>query len=288
MGGKSKVPIALRLIPILFPKVEAIAPSLARRFFVYLFFKPLRYKLPQKELEVAASGHQHSGVIGGKRIQFYSWGEEGRPVVLLVHGWAGRATQFRKFIPNLLGAGFRVVAFDGPAHGNSEGNKTNLEEFRSVIEYCCSKQDQIVAAITHSFGGGAMLYTISKGLKFKIVINIGTPTIGDLIINTYLNAVNGSQETGNYFRNYVKKVTGRPFDDYTTMGFIDKVPQDLNLLLIHDTDDKEAPIENATELAKVFPVELMITTGLGHTRILKDQAVIERAVTFIRSRSSGS
>jgi hypothetical protein len=205
----------------------------------------------------------------------------------MVHGWAGRATQFRKFVPKLLEAGYCVLSFDAPAHGNSEGSKTDLEEFRGVISHLCQKVGNVKAAITHSFGGGAILYSISKGLRIPTVVNIGTPTIASEIINTFLRAVNGSQKAGEYFRKHLIKLTGKSFEEYTIMGFINEIPRDLHLMVVHDEDDKEAPVIHAKELSKVFAVELVITKGLGHTRILKDEAIIDKVVTFINDASSG-
>jgi esterase/lipase len=51
---------------------------------------------------------------------------------VLVHGWAGRATQFRRVCWPLLKEGFQVVT-DGPAHGKLKG-KYQPQEFRTVIE----------------------------------------------------------------------------------------------------------------------------------------------------------
>jgi alpha-beta hydrolase superfamily lysophospholipase len=49
----------------------------------------------------------------GKILKGYSWGTGKRNVV---HGWESRGTALRSFVPVLLEKGFRVVAFDAPAH----------------------------------------------------------------------------------------------------------------------------------------------------------------------------
>jgi hypothetical protein len=45
------------------------------------------------------------------KIQAYVWGDATNPYVLVMHGWAGRATQFRKFIPELVAAGYQCGRF---------------------------------------------------------------------------------------------------------------------------------------------------------------------------------
>lgn len=288
--GKNKtklknIPLALRIIPWLFPKLETVAPWLAQRLFVHLFFTPMRYKPTDKELEVAATADKIVEVVNGKQIQVYSWGE-GIPVLLL-HGWAGRGTQLRKFIEPLNTSGYQAIAIDGPAHGLSDGKKTDLEDFKATLFHIVEHY-KIKAIIAHSFGGAASLFSIANGLPVKTLINIATPTIGDEIIKTYLRTLNASPKIGEYFKKFVKKKSGYDFDHFTAMEFMKHVPADLNLLLIHDVEDRDVIIEQPRSLVKAFPtVRLIETTGLGHTRILKDEAVIRHAVTFIHFHASG-
>ena len=50
---KDKTPFLLRLVQWGFPKLERFAPPLAHRLFITLFFTPLRYKTPPKEIKRA-------------------------------------------------------------------------------------------------------------------------------------------------------------------------------------------------------------------------------------------
>jgi pimeloyl-ACP methyl ester carboxylesterase len=118
---KNKTPLTIRFIAWLFPKLERFAPSLANKYFIYIFFTPFHYREPEKEREFLKTAKQFRITSDNKAVQCYRWGDKG-PRIMLIHGWAGRTGQFRKIIPALLDAGFQVVAFDGPAHGKSEGN----------------------------------------------------------------------------------------------------------------------------------------------------------------------
>jgi pimeloyl-ACP methyl ester carboxylesterase len=208
--------------------------------------------------------------------------------VLFIHGWAGRATQFRRFFKPLSAAGYRVVGFDGPAHGASDGTKTNLMEFEAVLHHLLAQEGIPACIIAHSFGGSAALYSIMNGLAVTRLINIGTPTIGDEIIRTYLRAINGSWKTGLFFKDYMVKTYGKSFDEFTAMHFVKHLPHTLELLLVHDEDDHEVIIQHPEELIKIFPAAKLIRTkGLGHTRILKDDGVIAACVTFVQQGTSG-
>lgn len=283
---KNKVPFLLRVIPVVFPWVEKLAPFLANRFFVYIFFTPVRYNVPEKERKAESFSTKFSLNISGRRIQFYQWGSSEK-TILVVHGWAGRATQFRRFVKPLMKAGYQIIGFDGPAHGKSEGRSTNLQEFATVIDHLVNHAGNVEAIITHSFGGVTALFAVVNGVRVKTVVNIASPTISDEIINTYLKAIGGSKKTGNAFKKYVLEKTGKPFSEFSALEFIKRAPTDLNLLLVHDEDDKDVSLAHPNELMKVFPLtQLIQTKGLGHTRILKDNHVIQDIVTFIERHSS--
>lgn len=279
----------LNIVSWMFPKLESAFPLLAHRFFITIFFTPLNYPVPEKERVLQKEAEKFTLDVSGKKIQCYSWGAG--PVVLLVHGWAGRATQFRKIIYALVRRNYRVVGFDGPAHGHSTGRSTNIQEFEQALIRIYEKLGPPEAIIAHSFGGGAVLYAAMNGLPVKKLINIASPTIGDEIINTYLKTINGSARTGEFFKNYILKKTGKPFEAFTGLYFITRMEQEIDLLLVHDENDEDVPLRHALELMKHYPrATLFKTQGLGHTRILKDEEVIKRCVSFIGAepRRSGS
>jgi pimeloyl-ACP methyl ester carboxylesterase len=282
MKKKDQSPPLLKIVRWFFPKLERIAPFVAHRYFLKIFFTPLRFPVPEKEKKAKKFAHIANMVVEGKTIQTYSWGD-GKEYVLLIHGWAGRGTQFRRFVKPLLREGYRVVGFDGPAHGASDGKKTHIIEFESTLKKIYEREGVPVAIIAHSFGGGAALFAAMRGLPVKKLINIGSPTIGDEIIRTYLRAINGSWATGEYFKKYMVKTFGKPFDEFTSLHFVKHLPEPVSLLLVHDEDDREVVMRHPEELIKVYPnARLLRTTGLGHTRILKDDRVIAACVTFVK------
>jgi hypothetical protein len=284
MGRKSKVPFTLVFIQWLFPKVEALSVRLAARWFRHLFFTPVRYARPQKEQDALRQAKEYSLVVDDTKIHVYTWGT-GTPV-LFVHGWAGRGTQFRKFVEPFNAAGLKVVALDGPAHGKSDGKSTEIRAFANAIK-AVYEHEKAVAIISHSFGGVASLYSIASGLTNLVQINIASPSIGDEIINTFLRALKGSARIGELFKEYVFRATGQHFDDFSALRIIHRVPGNLNLLLVYDEHDVEVIPEHALRLKQEFPAAVLFQTKeLGHNRILKDDRVINRCVTFIQQRAS--
>ncbi|CAN5295155.1 alpha/beta hydrolase [soil metagenome] len=283
MAKRNSEPPLVRVIKWLFPRLEKIAPFITDRIFRLAFIVPARYKSPAKEIAAANEATLSIMVVAGKRVQIYSWGDESHPYVLLVHGWAGRATQFRKFIAPLKQAGYRVIGFDGPAHGKSEGRATSMRGFEESLIKIFAKYSEPEAIVTHSFGGGAVLYAGSRGLKFPTLINIATPYVEEEIFKTYLRALGASSTSMQKFKDHVVKSEGHPFVEFTGSHTIKLLPAPIRLLLIQDEEDTEVPIINAEALLKIYPsATLHRTKGLGHTRILKDDRVILECVAFIR------
>ncbi len=278
---KDRTPFMLKLVRWGFPKLEAYSPALAHRYFLRIFFTPLKYPVHEKEDKATSYAKLFTLTAADQTVQGYVWGEEG-PYVLLVHGWAGRATQFRRFVKPLLRAGFRVIGFDGPAHGRSTGRRTNLFEFRETINRIYEMHGEPSAIIAHSFGGVAVLFAAMHGLPVRKLVNIASPSIGDEVIRTYLKAVNGSWSTGLFFKDYIKRTQGKTFDEFSSLHFVQNLPQPIDMMVVQDENDREVEMPHAEALIEAYPrARLLRTQKLGHTRILKDDDVIRKIVAFI-------
>lgn len=275
---KNKEPFTIRFVKWIFPRVEAVWPWLAHQYFIYIFFTPFRYSPPKKEAEFMKTAAEFSVTLEGKHIQCYRWGSAG-PTVLLVHGWAGRAGQFRSFVPALMNAGYQVIAFDGPAHGKSEGKQTDVIEFAKLIK----QLGELTAIIAHSFGGVAALYAVAIGVDVKKVINISSPSVGAGVIHNFRRAVGASEAAGRTFEKYILKKWGRPFEEFSSVYSVQHLKSPIDLLMIQDEGDPEVPASSAAEMKKAYPATVVhFTQGLGHTRILKDESIISMCVAFLK------
>lgn len=264
-----------------FPKVEALSGSLASKLFIKLFFTPFRYRVPEKEKKAETFARKIRLGPSGNETQVFEWGTAKR-YVLFVHGWAGRATQFRRFVKPLLAAGFGVVGFDGPAHGQSQGKRASFKEFEEAIRQIYAKYGEPEAIVAHSYGGNAVLYAAVNGLPVPKLINIASPTIAEDIVDTYIKGLRASARVKRDFYDYISSTYGQPFDNFAALHLVKQLPAPVRLLLVHDEKDKEVGPHHPEELMKIYPsAKLVKTSGLGHTRILRDNSVIREVVTFI-------
>ncbi len=273
----------MRLIRWFYPKVEVIAPKLAFKWSYRLFFTPFKFSRPERELPIMAGAQIWHHNINKNQTAFYSWGEQNNPLVVLVHGWMGRATQFHKLIEALLEADYRVIAFDGPAHGDSQGKSTDLRDFSAALIYIEQQHGPIATAIGHSFGGVAVLFAIDQGLPLKNAVMVASPVIGDEIIDQFVRQIKGTSSTADAFKRTIKQKFGFEFNEFSASHIIKRIKLN-SLLLVHDTQDTDVPIEHARVLKNLAPTaRTHFTRGLGHTRILRDQETTNFIVNFIKN-----
>ena len=278
----------MRLARWFYPKVELVLPWLAHEWSYRMFFTPFKYDRPDREKTTKATAEIWFKEINDKKTAFYSWGDHENPVVVMVHGWMGRATQFHRIIEDLLQANFRVVAFDGPAHGASEGKRTDLRDFSKALVCIEQELGPLTLGIGHSFGGVAILFAKENGLALKNVITIASPTIGDDIINQFTTQVNGTQSTSKAFKRKFKQNFKADFSWFSLEELVKRIHLD-NLFIIHDYDDTDVPIQHAFRVAESNRfIKTRFTTGLGHNRILRNKDTSAYIVDIAKKLISSS
>lgn len=89
-------------------------------------------------------------------IQAYEYapdrGGNGRSV-LLAHGWTSEASFMAAFIEPLRQKGFRVVAFDLPAHGHSQRRWASLIDCAHAFHAVAEATGPFDSVVAHSLGG---------------------------------------------------------------------------------------------------------------------------------------
>lgn len=224
--------------------------------------------------------------VGKHRLKLFHFGSnEQRPTVLLVHGWTGRASDFSFFIEPLLKAGYRVIAFDSPAHGESLGEQTNALEVAQIIQDLMELEGPFEAIIGHSFGGFASAIATSLSTKFQGVklVTIGSPNSLENVIENYAGLLKLSDKVRGYFKQYVEEsFDGMSLKDINTAHFIEQ--GQANALVIHDLKDKMVSYDEKLSMVdQLSSVSHLQTTGLGHSRILFNEDVIHRVLEFLEN-----
>lgn len=262
--------------------LQFIAIPLAGNFVLKLFQSPLNHAMPEREDMMYKSAVKERLKIDAinKEIQVYKYGYS-KKKVLVLHGWAGRGTQLFTISDKLLENRYMVISIDGPAHGFSEGKRTNLTEFAETVKKIQDTYGPFEAAIGHSFGGMVLLKSTADFLKINKLVIIGTANDVRNIIHDLATKLHLKAAVAEYVLNKLAKQFKTNLETVTSAASAQKI--DIPTLVIHDTDDKEVPVSCAHKIRRNLQKgSLLITHNLGHQRILKDNSVQNRIIEFLK------
>ena len=253
------------------------------RFAGYLWTKPIKYKIPEREIPILKSSRSSTVRINSinKKIKFYRWKGKG-PKVLLVHGWSGRATNMYFIIQKLIENNYDVYSFDAPGHGNSQASSSNIPEFISCIKELASSIESLSGIIAHSGGAFASIYYTSiYNNKLKKLVLISPFNSVYELFQSFFKLINVSKKVGDLMIKFYSKKTGIMINkDLSAHKFARLLKTET--LIIHDENDKEISIKNSQLIKRnIKNVKTFFTKGLGHRRILRNESVTKKILGFL-------
>jgi len=262
-----------------------LAPAYAGALAERLFLTPPRPRLEASALDLIdarASHLEHRG----RRIALWEWGWKSReaPAVLLAHGWGGNAAQMRGFAFPLLSAGFRVVAFDQPAHGLSEGRLTSAVDFAEVLAALARAVGDVRAVVAHSLGAAAAAFAIARGLALGRVVLISPPADFVGYSRRFARWHWLPEPVRRSMQAAIEERYGVRWEELEVERLGARVSG--RALVVHDRGDAVVPWRHGLRVARAWPgARFMLTAGFGHGRLLREEAVILAAADFIAGKS---
>lgn len=252
------------------------------------FFSPARYESKSYEQSVLERGKNVRIPFEGGELAATTWGARG-PAVLLMHGWGGARAQMTGLVDPLLSAGFRVVAYDQPSHGQSDGGMTNLLEIAPTMDLIAEREGRFAAIIAHSFGTLITSYAL---------VQRNFPPPSRLV---YFGAFNRLMDSLPRFQ-ALAKLPDAILDGLVAMiyanfrrevldGIVNEVMVqqiETPTLMFHDPADEVTPIEDSRAIARAWKCARFVeTTGLGHRGALQSSAIHEQVVKFLKNPVAG-
>lgn len=274
------VPKALMLL-IYF--LEFLNPYWGMRLAAFFFSKPFRYKRPKRELPIFSRAQRSTYLVQklNKTVWCYHWSGKG-PKIVLVHGWSSRATNFYEIIEKLILLDYNVYAFDAVAHGESKGIITNIPELIKTLEELIQEWGPVEAILGHSGGGFASAYVVAQNPRIKKLILISPFNKVTDVFKKYFEMIQLGEKARLLMIGYFTKLTGKKVQELS--GELSAQAIRAKTLVIHDRKDKEVQVEDSIDIAKNLKNgQLILTEGLGHRRILRDEMVINKLVSFLKS-----
>lgn len=261
-----------------FAVLSRALPAAAERLATWLFCRPATTKASSSELTTLRSGERFRMKAAGCDLAAWSWGHG--PAVVLHHGWNGSASHMARFVRPLLGAGFRVVAYDAPAHGASSGRVSAVPEMARVLRAVAVELGGIHGVVAHSMGGAVVMLAVRLGMRLESGVLLASPA--DL--RGFLDIFGDHLGLSPRIREGIARRTAARYrmrwSEMNVESWADgETPP---MLLVHDRADPAVPWAHANRIRRVWSgAELLTTTGLGHSGVRRDAAVIERAVAFL-------
>lgn len=262
--------------------LQFLSKDAATKFAARVFATPMKFKAPERELMMRESAKKERIVLpsSGKEVQVYIYGFS-KTRVLLVHGWAGRGTQLYQLADKILENKMMVVSFDAPAHGLSDGNRTNMIEFIETIRLVEKKYGPFHAAVGHSFGGMSLINAVAGGLKVNKLITIGADNSIPEIFSYFVQKMELKPEISNRLKKLFEKKHNLRLDHFTSEHQAERIK--IPVLVIHDSEDRFVPVSSAVSIRqKLQNGELLMTHGLGHHKIFKSPVIVQRIIDFLQ------
>ena len=248
------------------------------------FFSPARYEGKSSDREIIEWGNNYSLPFDGGELAVTTWGNAG-PAVLLMHGWGGARAQMTGFVDALLFAGYRVIAYDQPAHGESGGKMTNLLEIAPTMDLVAKQEGPFHAIIAHSFGTLITSYALVKRNftpPSKLVYFGAFNRLLDSLPRFQILA-DLPNEIINGLRNMLHENFGRDVLDAIVNELL--VPEiRVPALMFHDVADNVTPVGDSRAIARAWKhANYIETNGLGHRGALQSKEIHEQVVRFLKS-----
>lgn len=262
-------------------------PAITRRIT-----DPLQRPLMPKFMPV---GGVHHDVLGSEgRVAYWSWGDADWPLVVCLHGWGGRGTQWALLASALLDVQHRVVVMDAPAHGASDGDRASMPGFRNALLRVLDSAGTPHALVGHSLGGLAVLAAIASRANagvspLPMAVSIGAPSSVDRPMARFLRRHEASEAVQ---AEMIAQLERRWHFRWRDMGTTSLAAQadaagGAPLLVVHAADDAQVPLIESEGLVNDWPraERWLAPEGSGHVKILREPSVIQRIVDYVRGHA---
>jgi len=275
---------------LLKPLMKSLPDSLAFKITAYVAALPQRSRLKDVNALNNATPKKY-GRQNNKSA--WCWGSKG-PLVVCVHGWGGGGGGDLASMAQLLaGDGFRVVALDMTAHGNSSGKRLSFRQFgRDIAELTRSlKKDvneDVFAYVGFSAGGLSMMAARKlEGIVANNYVLIASPQKPYPPLHLIQRKLGVSSSVLLRYQDFLSRQFGCAWDSITDTVFAYETNK--NLMLIYDQDDRLVAHQDGDSIKALWPsAKLLKLQGTDHKNMIYSMEVIDSVREFLRSKVATS
>lgn len=280
---KLKQKIAIGYIRVKFKLLTIVSKRLAAEKAFDLFCTPLIQTEPRTP-PIFTKGEALQFELNGLKVNGFRW-NQGRPQkILILHGFGSAAHNFHNYIAPLITKDYEVIAFDAPAHGNSEGDRINAVQYSEMIEKVDELFGPINGYIAHSFAGIALSLAMEKSNHqedTRIVFIAPATETTTAIEGAFKMLKINNKQVRDLFHKIIFEKSGHPTEWFSIKRAMNNIKA--TVLWIHDELDDITPLADALKVKSAnFPnIRFLITNGLGHKKIYRDNNIRNEVIDFL-------
>lgn len=279
---KIKKKTALALIRLKMKTLSLVSSQKAATTAFALFCTPFQASR-KKATPIFDQAEDLSLPLNGLILRGYGWNHTTGKNVLLLHGFSSNIYNFEHFVQPLLQLGYGILAFDAPAHGRSDGKRVNAVEYAQMITTIIRQYGPLEGAIGHSFGGLALCLAMEREQQSpipKIVLIAPAAETTTAIDNAFALLKLSNPRVRQAFDDYITQFSGHPPHWYSIRRTLPHLQA--QVLWVQDADDDITPVRDVQPAEKDAHqhVQFHHTQGLGHHKIYRDEAVVDKILQF--------
>ena len=128
---------------------------------------------------------------------------------------------------------------------------------------------------------------VATFLNLHILVTIGSGDYVSDIIQNFAKNLHLKKHHGKKIQTGLEKKWQVRVDDYSSHQMAKKI--DVPVLLVHDTEDGDVPVYCAYHIRQYLKQgSLLISHGLGHTKILRSPTIVKKSIEFIVEHTKNS
>ncbi|MBB5204755.1 pimeloyl-ACP methyl ester carboxylesterase [Inhella inkyongensis] len=276
-----------RALAGLLRSLDRWAPSFSTRMAMGLFFTPLPTKWPARARALPAGWQVERLPFEGGSLAVWRRLDTRpqAPRVLLVHGWAGDASQMLRQAEALAAQGLEPILVDLPAHGRSSAWRSNLGQWVRALFTVSARFGPWQGVVAHSLGGLATAHALARGLPAQAAALIALAPPPRQFLSWFGAAMGVGEGLAERMQQRIERRLGVRMSEFEASWLAPRLRQPI--LLVHDRDDRTAPWHYSQGLQAQLPgSRLQLTQGQGHRRVLDHIEVLSAVAAHLQRPAS--
>lgn len=216
-------------------------------------------------------------------VRGYRWNHPSQKKLLILHGFESSVINFENYVEPLIEKGYEVLAFDAPAHGRSSGKTITVIAYKNLVHHIWNNYGPVDSFITHSFGGLTLclaLEEIPHSGSTKIVL-VAPAAETKTAIDNFFKLLRLNDDVRKEFDQLIKEQGGQPPEWYSVSRTAPKIKG--QVLFLQDEDDRMTPLSDVKPIMdkNYSNFHFVISEGLGHRKIYRDERSLKRIMEFL-------